>query len=270
MIISTKEAATALGYNARTMPEQLIRKLVRRELGLAPEKKVDQIIIDYINGHEPLAQMEFLSASGEPVEDLEPKKIAGLVNSHALKAGDNIALIKTPFGLRNSKKPEFKPISEQPTAYVEIQLDMHAHGYNHGYFYQWAPAGDNIEVVNYDKNYVDEILVKLCEFAALVYSELDNPAHAEDEFKEINTLMARDLIDKYDTLSAQIEDATALKNQVLEQIIDLCDNKPALIHGRKLLEVERKGAVDYKKVPELKGIDLEQYRKKSSKSWRLS
>jgi hypothetical protein len=34
--------------------------------------------------------------------------------------------------------------------------------------------------------------------------------------------------------------------------------------------VERKGAVDYAKIPALQGLDLEQYRKAGGEYWRLS
>lgn len=40
--------------------------------------------------------------------------------------------------------------------------------------------------------------------------------------------------------------------------------------GVKLSLVIRQGNVDYKKVPEIKGLDLEQYRAKSSSYWKLS
>ena len=39
--------------------------------------------------------------------------------------------------------------------------------------------------------------------------------------------------------------------------------------GLRVQRIERKGAVDYAKVPELRGIDLEPYRKAPSSSWRV-
>lgn len=269
MYITTKDAPAALGLNKNVSPEQLMRKLVRAEKGLPPENNAAQIIIDYINAHEPLAQMDFLAASGELVEKFNAEIYRGYLSSRPLAAGENIVLIKTPFELRNSKKPVFKSIEEQPDCYAQIQLDMLINDHKHAYFYQWAPCGYKIEVVEINDNYIFDALEKLDKFFSKIYTELDNPDHLKAEFKEINSLIALDLIHKYDNLSAKIEDDTAQKNQVLEDIIKLCDNKPALINGRKLSEIERLGNVDYKLIPELKDIKLDKYRKKSSKYWRL-
>jgi putative phage-type endonuclease len=40
--------------------------------------------------------------------------------------------------------------------------------------------------------------------------------------------------------------------------------------GISLCQISRKGNVDYAKIPALKGVDLEQYRKQSSTSWRIN
>lgn len=40
-------------------------------------------------------------------------------------------------------------------------------------------------------------------------------------------------------------------------------------NGVKVALIERKGSVDYNKVPELKGVDLEAYRKESTSYWSV-
>lgn len=54
------------------------------------------------------------------------------------------------------------------------------------------------------------------------------------------------------------------------QLIDLCEGKPSKSGPFKFKKSHRKGAIDYSKVPELVGIDLDEFRKPGSVSWVLS
>lgn len=68
----------------------------------------------------------------------------------------------------------------------------------------------------------------------------------------------------------QLKDATEQEKIYRSQLIALANNQSSIGHGVRLTKVVRKGLVDYKAVPELKGVDLEPYRKKPTESWRLS
>lgn len=55
-------------------------------------------------------------------------------------------------------------------------------------------------------------------------------------------------------------------------MVELAKDRDAEIMGRKLAQVERKGNVQYAKVlkDHLPDLDVEPYRAKSSKFWKLS
>ena len=59
------------------------------------------------------------------------------------------------------------------------------------------------------------------------------------------------------------------KKDLLTEIVERCGDRQAEVNGHKLTKVERKGSVDYKKVKELDGIDLEPYRKNPTSHWML-
>ena len=103
-------------------------------------------------------------------------------------------------------------------------------------------------------------------------SELDNPTHLEELVKEVNTLISKTLLEEYDQLTATIEDTTARKKEVLEELIKHAKERNSVIHGRKLTLVERKGSISYAKVVKdhLPDIDLEKYTGKPTNYWRLS
>ena len=79
------------------------------------------------------------------------------------------------------------------------------------------------------------------------------------------------LSSEYVRLSKVIEEAETaiadIKRQILEEVSDIARVQFGII---KITKVWRVGNVDYKKIPELKDVDLEKYRGKSSFSHRIS
>jgi len=51
------------------------------------------------------------------------------------------------------------------------------------------------------------------------------------------------------------------QRELREKLLDLSDARRAFGSGVELLRTSRKGAVNYGSIPELEGVDLEQYRK---------
>jgi hypothetical protein len=60
------------------------------------------------------------------------------------------------------------------------------------------------------------------------------------------------------------------EKKIREELIHLADGQNCMGAGIKVAKLKRKGAVDYSKVPELQGINLEPYRKEMTDYWRIS
>lgn len=265
----------ALGVNPWKTPEDLIRSMVREYHGAESEFS-GNVATEYGTLHEPLATMEYFGKTGNHVEEcgffvhLEHDWLGaspdGLINDEGLIE------IKCPFGLRNKKGPDlvFKTPEQQPHYYAQMQVEMACAGRSWCDFYQWTPNGDSIYRVDFDPAWWEENLPKLKAFYDLYLIELDNPAHLEPKLLEINTLGAKSLIAEYDCICATIDNAAARKKEIMSEIIAIAKERDAVIHGRKLTHIERKGNVQYAKIPELKGLDLEQYRAKPSSFWKFS
>jgi len=58
---------------------------------------------------------------------------------------------------------------------------------------------------------------------------------------------------------------------LLEQLVKLADNKNAVIHGRKLTQISKAGAISYAKAIKelLPNSDLSKYQGKPSSYWKL-
>lgn len=267
----------ALGVNPWKTPNDLIRSMVRDAHGAESEFN-GNIATEYGTLHEPLALMDYLGKTGNHVEEcgfiVHPDHSWLGASPDGLISADGLIEVKCPFGLRNKKGDDlvFKTAEEQPHYYAQMQIEMACTQRQWCDFYQWSKNGDNLERVEYDQKWFDENLPKLRAFYDLYLAELNNPTHIEPLIKEIETAVSKSLLDEYDRLSATIDDATARKKEVLESLVDISKGRNAIIHGRKLTQVERAGSVSYAKVVKehLPDIDLSNYTGKPSKYWKLS
>lgn len=80
--------------------------------------------------------------------------------------------------------------------------------------------------------------------------------------------LIEELSERWYKFSSQLKEAKKLVEQVEDEIIKTCGHEYEGC-GLRVLEVERKGSVDYTAIPELKNIDLDQYRKPSTKFWQI-
>jgi putative phage-type endonuclease len=95
------------------------------------------------------------------------------------------------------------------------------------------------------------------------------PEETPQDFKIVLGKEHEDLANHYVELSKKIEALEEAKELVKKSLITLCEHPRNIIGPLRLTQVNRVGNVDYAKVPELKGVDLEQYRKKPSTFWKL-
>jgi hypothetical protein len=61
-----------------------------------------------------------------------------------------------------------------------------------------------------------------------------------------------------------------IEEDLRKQLIFLSGESNSKGAGISLCQIQRKGNVDYAKIPELKNVNLDKYRKESINSWRIS
>ena len=91
------------------------------------------------------------------------------------------------------------------------------------------------------------------------------PTHEDKEFLQA--------VAEYRAIKAQqaeIEEAEKAARQRLETLGEASGQKTLKGGGITITRTERKGSVDYSKIPELQGIDLEPYRKAGSSYWKIT
>jgi hypothetical protein len=65
-----------------------------------------------------------------------------------------------------------------------------------------------------------------------------------------------------------LEWAIEREKRLREDILDMC-NSNSFGNGVRCQKINRKGSIDYEKIPLLQGLDLEPYRKESSEYWKI-
>lgn len=70
-------------------------------------------------------------------------------------------------------------------------------------------------------------------------------------------------------IDVRLKQDEEVRKKYIEELKEIAGNQAAEGYGYELNKIEAKGAVDYSKVPELVGVDLEQYRKKPTVRWML-
>lgn len=275
--LTGSSVGAALGLNPWKGPDDVIRDMVRDYHGLERDFK-SNVATEYGNLHEPLAVMEYMGNTGLHPEEtgfhVHPDHDWLGASPDALIEDDGILEVKCPFGLRNKKGDDlaFKTAEEQPHYYAQIQVEMACTGRNYAHFYQWSKHGDSLQTVEFDPEWWDQHFPEMEAFYNRYLSELDNPEHLEDKQKEINTLKAKKLIDEWDKLKATIDDAEARKKEILVELVSMSKERNAIIHGRRLTKVERKGSISYAKVVKdhCPNVDLSAYTGEPSEYWKLS
>lgn len=86
--------------------------------------------------------------------------------------------------------------------------------------------------------------------------------HYRDQYTAIYT-EKKDLLDKLKQLES-------IEENIRKELIHLADQKSAFGAGIKLTKSIRRGHIDYARVSELNGVDLELHRKPSTESWRIT
>lgn len=267
-------AGAILGLDPNTSREAALRRLVRDWHGAEPEF-TGNIATRHGTAHEDGAIVDFQMETGigvTPVGFLPYEDWLG-ASPDGLTDDGGVLEVKVPFSLRKSEDPNFKPLSDQPHYYAQVQIEILCADATHGWFWQWSAHGFDLERVEIDQVWRDENLPRLKQF----HAELMDAIRTPDEYLAprrvvIDTLAASRLLREWDEMAEAEDRARDRKAAILEELVLMAGNSDAEVCGRKLTRVNRAGAISYAKaLAELApDADLEKWRGKPSSSWRLS
>ncbi len=155
----------------------------------------------------------------------------------------------------------------------QVQQQMIVTGLKKCMYYGYSPRYmglNNIVYVEYNEEYCQELIAKTKRFWDCMKSGI-----LSDEFKDKKKPIVRNDEAFCLTLKRYLMAKDILESQKLdldyykERLVELCDENNYEAMGHIISKHERIGSIDYSKIPELKGVDLEKYRKPSSEYWSI-
>ena len=109
--------------------------------------------------------------------------------------------------------------------------------------------------------------------------KVTNPRGVECSFNQCKKTI--DYIDRNDSefitaanewivVQQQIKDLQEKEKNIKTELINMTDKKSSRWGLFQISEINRRGNIDYSKIPELKNVDMEKYRKKHTTFWKIS
>ncbi|MDQ1280047.1 MAG: hypothetical protein QG670_1309 [Thermoproteota archaeon] len=157
-----------------------------------------------------------------------------------------------------------------PTKYYpQVQHQLACLGINLLHYFSYRDGEGVIVEVERDHSYIESLYAEEESFWNKVLN-LDSPELGERDFVKITDEDFTRLASEWGNLTKQLALLEKKEKEYRAALIARANGQNAKGNGITLTKIMRKGAVDYKKVPELIGIDLEVYRKEPVESWRIT
>ncbi len=143
--------------------------------------------------------------------------------------------------------------------YAQVQHQLAVTGALRAYYFSYdGNSGVTVEMLP-DADYIQELIKQEEDFYNCVQS-LRVPGD-----KAINQR-----IDELRSLRHEIKKLRAAEAAIEEELINATHGKFYEGNGARISLIDRLGAIDYNSIPELRGVDLELYRKPTTQHWRIS
>jgi len=153
-----------------------------------------------------------------------------------------------------------------PSYYMaQLQHQMYVLGVEKAYYYSYTGEEGHAIVVLRDDKYIADLIPKEKAF----WESLQTLTMPERGYIEIESPRWKDIADRYVALKKLQNELMEEEKYLRSELAIISNNEPARGFGLTLTKCSKKGNVEYGKIPELKGVDLEAYRKPSTEYWRV-
>lgn len=121
-----------------------------------------------------------------------------------------------------------------------------------------------------DKAWLEEYLEKAKKYwENIVFFE--PPAMTLKDYRDMNGIAEwKAAADNYQSLCSEIKKLDEMKEYYKRELTRLSGEESCMGSGVKVIKKVTKGRVDYESIPELLGVNLEQYRKPASSCWMVT
>lgn len=260
--ITATDACVIMGANHWKTKIQLYNEKLSDDLPSPPNERMQRGL-----DLEPLARDLFALQTGIVVEPRVVVKDWLMASLDGINAeGTHIVEIKCP----GPKDHAIALAGRVPDHYYpQLQHQMFVCDVQEMYYFSFDGTDGVAVLVRRDDEYIEKMVTEEKKFYDCIMNKIP-PEPSEDDYIEREDSIWLDCAARWKAICKSIEDLEKEKEDLKKQIIFLSGESNTKGGGISLCQISRKGNVDYAKIPELKRIDLEIYRKPAINSWRIS
>jgi putative phage-type endonuclease len=153
--------------------------------------------------------------------------------------------------------------------YPQLQHQLYVTGVQFAYYFSFDGIDGAIVEVPRDDDYIEKMIIEEKKFYDCLINKTP-PEPQEGDYIERSDDVWNQCVNAWKSVTDEIKSLEKQEEELRKQLIFLSGESNSKGAGISLCQVNRKGNVDYTKIPQLKGVDLEIYRKPSTNSWRIT
>jgi len=152
--------------------------------------------------------------------------------------------------------------------YPQLQHQMAVCDVDYAWYYSFDGIDGVAIKIERDDTYIKAMIEEERKFYDCLMSKTP-PEPADGDYIELSDGIWQECARKWKSVSEDIKCLEKYQEELREQLVFLSGERNSRGAGISLCQVTRRGNIDYSKVPELKDVDLDKYRKESTSSWRI-
>ena len=231
---------------------------------------VDNIATRHGNQNEEPAREAYQKATGNLVTPdvvFHPEVDYLMASLDGINASrDLVVEIKNP----GPKDHTVAQSGEVPPKYIpQLQAQIACSGVDIAHYWSFREGEGILLEVKKDNKYIDSFYKTADEFWQSVLAFVPPKLNEFDYIPRSGVEWNGDVMELSDVCK-QVDELLKRKEEIRKRLIEGGDGKSAKGDGLKITRTFGKGRVDYKKIPELDGVDLDKYRKNPVESFRFT
>jgi len=219
------------------------------------------------NDLEPIARDHFIRISGINVSPVVVVKDWAMASLDGMSECGNVILeIKCPGEKDHSTALKGKV----PDHYrAQLQHQMYVTGLDETFYYSFDGEDGVYFKVKRDDQYIERMVAEEKKFYENLMLFIP-PQSEEPEYIEREDEVWEELATRWRLVTTSLKELTLEEEEIRKKLVSLSGECNVKGCGISMCQISRKGTVDYSKIPEIQNLDLEQYRKPASTSWRIT
>lgn len=216
---------------------------------------------------EPIARELFSIQTGIDVTPAIVVKAWAMASLDGISAcGRHIVEIKCP----GSSTHAIALSGKVPAYYIpQLQHQMYVCDVEKIYYYSFDGTDGVLIEVARDDDFIKKMVIEESKFLECIFNRIA-PEPIEGDYTERTEPLWLQCAIEYKEVVQQIKELERQEQELKKQLIFLSGESNSQGAGISLCQIQRKGNVDYSKIPQLKNIDLESFRKAPINSWRIT